>query len=235
MMDKAKDGRPAGKHRSVPARYGRFACRLHQVALALCFGVLLAGAAQAQSADTLFGRRGVPSTRIQIFPKWNRVLSEHSRDQDRMPTECQNMRSGPCSLRHFFEAVESLAGLPPERQLDRVNALVNQTRYIEDIDNWAIPDYWATPLEFLLRYGDCEDFAIAKYMALRHLGWSAARMQVVVLYDLNLRITHAVLAVRSGNTQLILDNQVDSVMPDRRIRHYVPVYSVNEERWWKYR
>ena len=58
-------------------------------------------------------------------------------------------------------------------------------------------EYWASPLETINdRRGDCEDFAILKYFALRHLGVDAERLYVVTVgdvdkYDLN----HAMLAV----------------------------------------
>lgn len=39
------------------------------------------------------------------------------------------------------------------------------------MDIYTTSDYWATPYEFLARdKGDCEDYVIAKYFALLHLG-----------------------------------------------------------------
>ena len=41
-------------------------------------------------------------------------------------------------------------------------------RYRTDIQLWQQNDYWATPLETLGKgFGDCEDYAIAKYINLR--------------------------------------------------------------------
>jgi predicted transglutaminase-like cysteine proteinase len=57
-------------------------------------------------------------------------------------------------------------------------------------------------------------------------------MRIVVLQDLNLKVTHAVLAVDLDGKTWILDNQIKQVIDAERIRHYRPVYSVNEKGWW---
>ena len=50
---------------------------------------------------------------------------------------------------------------------------IARTTYLEDLANYGLPDYWATPLQFLDRDGDCEDYAIAKFVSLRELGFAA--------------------------------------------------------------
>ena len=57
----------------------------------------------------------------------------------------------------------------------------------------------------------------------------------MVLKDLNLKIGHAVLAVYLDDKILILDNQIKVVADSRRIAHYRPVYSINEQHWWRHR
>ena len=65
--------------------------------------------------------------------------------------------------------------VPELEQLKAVNLFFNkQMRYVEDIDLWRQVDYWETPVEGLWKgAGDCEDYAIAKYFSLRHLGVSS--------------------------------------------------------------
>jgi len=38
--------------------------------------------------------------------------------------------------------------------------------------------------------------------------------------------------VTGGRETLILDNQVQAVLSERDVVHYVPVFSINESRWW---
>ena len=67
---------------------------------------------------------------------------------------------------------------------------------------------------------------------MRWLGYPQESLRIVVVQDTNLRVPHAVLAVQDGKDVLILDNQVPSIVPQRDVVHYAPVYSVNEKSWW---
>ena len=52
-----------------------------------------------------------------------------------------------------------------------MNRFFNNIRFRSDQKTWGKEDYWALPREFLNRgIGDCEDYAIAKYITLRRLG-----------------------------------------------------------------
>lgn len=119
-------------------------------------------------------------------------------------------------------------------QLRTVNSRLNAARYITDPVNWGMDDYWSTLAQFIRRDGDCEDYAIAKYMLLKQLGVPVADMRVVIVMDQNLNIAHAILAVRAGAATYILDNQINDIVQDSSIHHYKPYYSINEQAWWVY-
>jgi predicted transglutaminase-like cysteine proteinase len=72
-------------------------------------------------------------------------------------------------------------------------------------------------------------------MALKALGVAIEDMRVVALQDLNLDVGHAVLVVYVGDQPMLLDNQISSVVPANSIRHYQPVFSINEMGWWLHR
>ncbi|MSO74947.1 MAG: hypothetical protein EXQ99_07390 [Alphaproteobacteria bacterium] len=108
---------------------------------------------------------------------------------------------------------------------------MNEAPYITDIRNYGVDDYWATPKQFLYRDGDCEDYAIAKYMSFRSLGYTPDDLRLVVLQDNNLHITHAVLVTYLDGSTLVLDNQIKQVVEHSRIRHYSLYYSINETGW----
>ena len=118
-------------------------------------------------------------------------------------------------------------------QLSTVNGAVNRLPYIEDRANYGVDDYWAAPDEFFARGGDCEDFAIAKYVLLRRAGVAAEAMRVVIVHDLALSAAHAILAVTLAGKTYILDNQDADVRPASAVAwRYQPVYSINETGWW---
>lgn len=113
-----------------------------------------------------------------------------------------------------------------------VNKLVNQTRYIVDQRNWGQSDYWATPVEFLKRGGDCEDFAIAKYAALKSLGFPEERLRIAIVQDTVKNIPHAVLVAYTNEGAYILDNQIKTLVDAERAGRYRPIYSINRQAWW---
>ncbi len=124
------------------------------------------------------------------------------------------------------------ATLPMLERVRLINAAANRRPYVADKANYGVEDYWATLDEFAARGGDCEDYAIAKYMLLKAAGVAPEAMRIAVVYDLALNASHAVLGVDVGGTTYILDNQVDEVLSDGEVGYYQPVYSVNERGWW---
>ena len=115
------------------------------------------------------------------------------------------------------------------RQLDQVNNYFNRVRYAEDSAIYGASDYWASPAEFLQRgFGDCEDYSIAKYTALRALGWSVDSLQIVVLRDHKYSVDHAVLAAKFEGQWYLLDNRASRVLSPSEVPFYQPIYAVNE-------
>lgn len=185
----------------------------------------------------LFGTQSRQLPGIGKFPKWQGTLQKYFGEQalERAPCDAQRKRFGHCQLAEWQTFLASLAGKGADAQIVAINAWLNAARYVVDPVNWNVPDYWSTPEEFLRKKGDCEDYAITKFMSLRSLGYDQNFMRVVVLQDQNLNLAHAVLALERQTDFLILDNQIAEPVSDTRIRHYKPIYSVNETNWWLHR
>lgn len=203
----------------------RFAAAL---LVALTATAALAPGAGAATYPTLFGTREIHSSNLKLFPKWREMNARFGDEQDGCAYPL-------CDKKHWKKLFDELSGADRTTQINTINREMNERRYIVDPINWSLPDYWATPFQFLRKNGDCEDYAIAKFMALRALGFENAEMRIVVLNDLNLGIAHAILVVYVDGKALVLDNQIASVVPAESIRHYQPVYSVNEDGWWLHR
>lgn len=194
----------------------------------LVFLVLGAAPAEARKYPRIFGSIELFSTKTTRFPKWLTMLARFQ-DGTRL---CE---SSTCTSKGWKEFVAELKGKDLNTQLKEVNRAFNAHRYILDINNWGEEDYWATPYQFLKKDGDCEDYAISKYFTLKMLGVPVENMRVVALQDLNLNLGHAVLVVYVGDQPMMLDNQIASVVPANSIRHYNPVFSINEAGWWLHR
>ena len=117
-------------------------------------------------------------------------------------------------------------------KLHAVNRYFNRWPYKTDREVYGRGEVWASPEEFLVRSGDCEDFAIAKFFALRQLGFADDDLRIVVIYDQIRGIGHTVLAVYDPTDILILDSLSSFIGSHTRYRHYIPQYSMNETTRW---
>ena len=194
-----------------------------------------ASAATTPSYPNLFGTSERRSANLKPFPKWTGALARYFKDSGLPEGSCDDVVFNKCHLAYWGEFIQNMVGSPPMEQLDRINRYMNEAAYITDPRNYNVADYWATPKQFFDRDGDCEDYAIAKFTSLRALGWDNAHMRIVVLQDLNLKIAHAVLAVYVDGKAWILDNQIKQIVTADTIRHYRPLFSLNEDSWWIHR
>jgi predicted transglutaminase-like cysteine proteinase len=116
--------------------------------------------------------------------------------------------------------------------LERVNEFVNRLPAIPDIQHWKVVDYWATSAEsFASNGGDCEDFVIAKYFALKELGVPIERLRIVYVRMRNSSEAHMVLAYYSkpDAIPLILDNLFGRIVPATERPDLTPVFSFNDD------
>jgi predicted transglutaminase-like cysteine proteinase len=187
----------------------------------------------AFATPPLFGTVEFRAESLAALPQWQRVLE---RIEEERPTyrACDDA-ADDCPSRGVmaWRALErGQRGAVPHDQLRAVNRFVNNWEYKDDAHNYGRRDYWASPLEFLRRSGDCEDYAITKYVTLRGLGYAPERLRLVVVHDVLRDVAHAVLAVYLDDEVYILDNLTNAVLPQHRVTQYVPYYSTNEEARW---
>ncbi|MCO7516757.1 transglutaminase-like cysteine peptidase [Pseudomonas guariconensis] len=121
-------------------------------------------------------------------------------------------------------------------RLQAVNRFFNQQlRYVEDIDLWREVDYWATPIQALLKgAGDCEDYAIAKYFSLRRMGIPRDKLRITYVKALQQNRAHMVLTYYSSPQAqpLVLDSLIDAIRLASERTDLLPVYAFNGEGLW---
>tara|TARA_Y100001934_G_scaffold270550_1_gene355622 strand:- start:2026 stop:2694 length:669 start_codon:yes stop_codon:yes gene_type:complete len=208
------------------------------VALSLAFvGVAWTGDADAKmkAVPSIFGTKEVKAHSLKKFKKWTNAIARYAKEAPNDLKVCTPTKKDPCHTARWRIFLNKLKALPPKDQILQVNAYMNRWPYQVDLVLWNLKDYWATPNQFMYKTGDCEDYAISKYISLLILGFNPDHMRIVVLQDLNLKIPHAVLVVYLDGQPLILDNQIKQVVHASRIRHYKPIYSINQKNWWLHR
>lgn len=172
----------------------------------------------------LFGADEKQSKNLKAFTKWTGMFDRFDQELEDAKTE-KTIKKLQSQISKFkSDSIHDMA-----RQ---VNKLMNKKKYIIDSKNWGKSDYWATPVEFMNRGGDCEDFAIAKYVALRALGVPENRMRIAIVQDQIKNMPHAILIVYSEKGIVILDNQIKEMRKAQSIKHYKPIFSINRTAWW---
>ena len=134
------------------------------------------------------------------------------------------------------------ASLPETEQLKRVNHYFSENvTYQTDDVVWKQSDYWASPAEFLAkRVGDCEDYAIAKYIFLLNLGVADEKLRLIYVKAKiggrrsTVTQAHMVLGYYAtpDSQPLILDSLISEVLPARQRTDLMPVFSFNSTGVW---
>ncbi len=175
----------------------------------------------------MFGTKEIVSSNTSQFTKWNNVV-KRQKVADRNNTE---------AVSEWKKDLKPFKKLYTTRQkIEAVNNYINaKIEYRVDSKVWGKSDYWASVDEtFSKGYGDCDDYAIAKYFTLKELGFNEDDMRIVVLKDHNIDQIHAVLSVKVNGTHYILDNQSPYLRTDSQITFYEPIYSINRTAWWRH-
>lgn len=121
-------------------------------------------------------------------------------------------------------------------KLRGVNAFFNaEVPFVSDLKHWKKDDYWATPYEALVTNGgDCEDYVIAKYHALRQLNVDLNKLRITYVKAVRLNEAHMVLTYfpTPDAVPLVLDNLIKIIAPASERSDLVPVYSFNADGMW---
>jgi len=183
--------------------------------------------------DGLFGTVEISSDNLNALPQWKRIIEsfeEIAIEAKRCDLKIEHCQSQQMTL--WRAKINELRTSDKRVQIQQINRFLNSWRKRTDIENYAVNDYWATPLEFMENGGDSEDFSIMKYISLKELGIPPADMRIVVTNDVLRNNVHTVLSVKIGKGKYILDDLNDSVLNESFAQYYLPLYSVNEQNRW---
>ncbi|MFS2108830.1 transglutaminase-like cysteine peptidase [Sphingomonas sp. Sphisp140] len=212
--------------------------RVSSTRLALAWAALASGqslsAAAAEAPESR--ERAEVALRLADAPRWTDVLAREAGETGsptRLPFYCRmpaDELPAECGVRGWRTAFAGLRGLPADEQVSGVQAVVNRLPYVSDLANWGMADRWETPAEMFARGGDCEDFALTKYFALRDLGLPEAAMRIAVVWDSRDAEQHAVLFVEAGGQRWVLDNKFAAPVPAADVAtRYRVIWSVNRD------
>ena len=181
------------------------------------------GPERAPATAEPFGSRPTAARPREIAARWAEVQTR-IRSEEETLAAC---RSDNCSAaaRRFLEIVELGRKQQGRARLGEINRAVNASiRPMSDMAQYGVDDFWAAPLATLESgAGDCEDYAIVKYVALLRSGTIPDDLRLVIVRDRRRNVDHAVVAVRFEGAWLILDNRQLILVNAEEARHYSPL------------
>jgi predicted transglutaminase-like cysteine proteinase len=178
-----------------------------------------------------FGPTTVPLTGGEYLTKW-RLVELKIRSEIETLDRCRTtLEFCPPSAQDFLAIIaegRERSGLARIGVINRaINLAITPT---SDLAQWGVIDRWSTPLEtFTTRRGDCEDYAIAKYVALEQAGVGDEDLRLIIVRDLVVSENHAIVAARWGGKWFILDNRWLALVEDNEMHRLRPLFVLNND------
>ena len=208
----------------------------------VCFGPaadLTAGTLISPGAMDLIRRSAEPfgmfTSKLsagRLREKWLGV--ERKLDDERVQLAlCDGDRErcvSPAALQ-LLAIVDNARARDGRARLGEINRAINLAiRPMSDLAQYGEEDVWSSPLvTFAHRAGDCEDYAIAKFVALREAGVPPEDLRIVVMRDTIHGEDHAVAAARLDGQWLTLDNRRMAMVEDVYVRNYRPTFVIDRD------
>jgi len=173
-----------------------------------------------------FGLDTVPVASGEILSKWKGVETEIQAENDILSRCRASAELCPAAARNFLAIIAQGTALTGRARIGIINRAINLAiRPMSDLTQWGVVDRWSPPLVTLTTgFGDCEDYAIAKYVALKEAGVAAEDVKLVIVRDLVVGEEHAVVATRLNGDWIILDNRRLTLVEDSEMRRTMPLF-----------
>lgn len=185
----------------------------------------------AKSAEP-FGLATMPLLGGSLHDKWQSLQRRLDDDMVQLAL-CDGDREdcvSPAALK-LLEIVDAARQREGRARYGEINRAVNLgIRAQSDEAQHGQPDVWTAPIAtFAAGAGDCEDYAFAKFAALRLAGIAADDLRIVVMRDTIRGEDHAVTAARLDGRWLMLDNRRLAMVEDVAVRNFRPTFVMDRD------
>ena len=165
-----------------------------------------------------------------LTAKW-RTVKRAIEDELKTIAECRIDRANCASPQalQFLKIVDDASVLSGLARVGEINRAFNLAiRPMSDQAQYGVEDLWTSPLATLAAgAGDCEDYAIAKLVALREAGVSSDDLRMIILRGVSSGEDHAVAAARVDGRWRMLDNRYFLMLEDSDVTKFQPVFAID--------
>jgi predicted transglutaminase-like cysteine proteinase len=183
-----------------------------------------------------FGFTTRPVASGDVIAKWQTVTARVAADNETL-ARCQTgAQPCPAAAQKFLAIIRQGREANGRARIGIVNRAINLAiEPMSDMAQWGVADRWSPPLETLATgRGDCEDYAIAKYVALTAAGIAPEDVKLVIVHDKAVNEDHAMTAVRLDGAWVMLDNRRLTLVADNAMREVVPLFMLGTDGVWKF-
>jgi predicted transglutaminase-like cysteine proteinase len=182
-----------------------------------------------RQAAPLFGMETEPVAG-EVAARWRVIETDIDREQQVL-ARCRAQEACPVVAQNLLDIVAEGAGRSGIARVGLINRAVDLAiTPTSDQAQWGVTDHWSPPFETLRTHrGDCEDYAILKYVALLQAGLSRDDVKIVILHNLLPKEDHAVTAARVDGQWLILDNRRLALVHDTEMVGSIPKFVLDED------
>jgi predicted transglutaminase-like cysteine proteinase len=186
-------------------------------------------ATESGQQTLLFGMETEPVAG-EVAAKWRVVKADIDRELQVL-ARCRTQQVCPAVAQKLLDIVAEGAGRSGRARVGLINRAVDLAiTPARDEAQWGVADHWSSPFETLQsRRGDCEDYAILKYVALLQAGLSHEDVRIVVLRNVLQKEDHAAVAARVDGQWLILDNVRLAPVRDTDMVRWIPRFVLDED------
>ncbi len=181
--------------------------------------------------DEPFGLTAFRAPEGILWTKW-RALMPALEAENGVIERCR-ADTESCSLEtaKFLNMIDAAILLRGQATIRAINNGINSAvTYKSDLAQYGVPDQWTAPLATLKSgFGDCEDYAIAKYVAFLQAGFSNKDLRILLVRDNVSREDHAFLSVRNDGNWLVLDNRWSTISPAKDYSRFLPLFAIDQD------
>jgi len=197
----------------------------HIASMLLLIGLLCPAAQAAGQPDPLADENA-----RRAAANWRDVLARIDSEEETLAACRATPDACSPAARQLLRIVELGRQRAGRARLGEINRAVNLSiKATSDWSQYGVDDFWSTPLATLEKgAGDCEDYAILKYLALREAGVSPDDLRLLIVSYPRRRIFHAVLAVHLDEEWLLLDNLTMAMVNSLEATQYRPLIALDD-------
>ena len=183
-----------------------------------------------QQTTPLFGMETEPVTSGDVVEKWTRAKAAIDRELDAVG-QCRTHDVCSPAVQKLIDLSTNGDGRTGRARVGLINRAVDLAiSPASDAAQWGVSDHWSPPFETLQSSrGDCEDYAILKYLVLRAAGLSDDDVKVIVLKNVFPDEDHAAVAARVDGEWLILDNRTLTLVRDTDLTRATPRFVLDQQ------